>query len=157
MSDIAVISGLGYGGLSLSREAIRSGSRVIGLDPNEKIVAGLEAGRSNIDSVTDKDVMEMKCDRFRAIDDPNVIALARVVVICVPAPLCEDGGPDLSGARGRRERCRMSTAEDAGFSRVDDVSRQDRRRGPPILEAPGLVAGVDFNFAFSPERIDPGN
>ncbi len=27
----------------------------------------------------------------------------------------------------------------------------------PILEAGGLVAGVDFNLAFSPERIDPGN
>ena len=27
----------------------------------------------------------------------------------------------------------------------------------PILEASGLVAGIDFNLAFSPERIDPGN
>jgi UDP-N-acetyl-D-glucosamine dehydrogenase len=27
----------------------------------------------------------------------------------------------------------------------------------PILEAGGLIAGQDFNLAFSPERIDPGN
>jgi UDP-N-acetyl-D-glucosamine dehydrogenase len=27
----------------------------------------------------------------------------------------------------------------------------------PILETSGLEAGVDFNLAFSPERIDPGN
>ena len=27
----------------------------------------------------------------------------------------------------------------------------------PLLEAGGLVAGVDFHVAFSPERIDPGN
>ena len=27
----------------------------------------------------------------------------------------------------------------------------------PILEASGLAAGVDFNLAFLPERIDPGN
>ena len=33
---------------------------------------------------------------------------------------------------------------------TDDVVR-------PILEASGLVAGVDFNLALSPERIDPGN
>jgi UDP-N-acetyl-D-glucosamine dehydrogenase len=33
---------------------------------------------------------------------------------------------------------------------TDDVVR-------PILEASGLVAGVDFNLASSPERIDPGN
>ena len=34
MSDIAVIIGLGYVGLPLSREATRSGLRVIGLDLN---------------------------------------------------------------------------------------------------------------------------
>ena len=33
---------------------------------------------------------------------------------------------------------------------TDDVVR-------PILEATGLVAGGDFNLAFLPERIDPGN
>jgi UDP-N-acetyl-D-glucosamine dehydrogenase len=27
----------------------------------------------------------------------------------------------------------------------------------PLLEAGGLRAGVDFNLAFSPERVDPGN
>ena len=27
----------------------------------------------------------------------------------------------------------------------------------PILEASGLAAGVDFNLAFSPDRIDSGN
>jgi hypothetical protein len=137
MSDIAVIIGLGSGGLPLAREAIRSGPRVIGLDPNE-IVASLEAGRSNIDDVTDNDIMKMRCGRFRAIADPNVIALARAVVSCVPTPLSEDGGPDLSGDHGRRERCRISAAGDAGFSRVDDVSRHDRRRGPPHSGCPWL-------------------
>jgi hypothetical protein len=34
--------------------------------------------------------------------------------------------------------------------RTDDVVR-------PVLEASGLVARVDFNLAFSPERIDSGN
>jgi UDP-N-acetyl-D-glucosamine dehydrogenase len=57
MSDIAVLIGFSYGGLPLAREAIRSGPRAIGLDPNE-IVACLEPGRSNIDEVTDNDVMK---------------------------------------------------------------------------------------------------
>jgi UDP-N-acetyl-D-glucosamine dehydrogenase len=73
MSDIAVIVGLGYGRLLLARGVVRSGPRVIGLDPNEEIVAGLEAERSNIDDVTDSDIMEMKCGRFRAIAHPNMI------------------------------------------------------------------------------------
>jgi UDP-N-acetyl-D-mannosaminuronate dehydrogenase len=65
------------------------------------------------------------------------------MVICVPTPLSEDGGPDLSGDRGRPERRRISTAGDAGSLEsttypgpTDDVVR-------PILEATGLVAGVD--------------
>ena len=73
MSDIAVIVGLGYSRLLLARGVVRSGPRVIGLDPNEEIMAGLEAERSNIDDVTDSDIMEMKCGRFRAIAHPNVI------------------------------------------------------------------------------------
>ncbi|MCW2989707.1 MAG: nucleotide sugar dehydrogenase, partial [Solirubrobacterales bacterium] len=31
-----------------------------------------------------------------------------------------------------------------------------RERLVPILEASGLIAGEDFNVAFSPERVDPG-
>ena len=73
MSDIAVIVGLGYGGMLLARGAVRSDPRVIGLDPNEEIVAGLECEHSNIGDVTDNDIMEMKCGRFRAIAHPNVI------------------------------------------------------------------------------------
>ena len=63
MSDIAVIVGLGYGRLLLDRGTI----------PNEELVAGLEAERSNIDDVTDNHIMQMKCGRFRAIAHPNVI------------------------------------------------------------------------------------
>jgi UDP-N-acetyl-D-mannosaminuronate dehydrogenase len=101
MSDIAVLIGVSYGALPLAREAIRSGPRVIGLDPNE-MVAGLEPGRSNIDDVTDNDVTKIKCCRFCTIADPNVIALARAVVTCVPTPLSEDGRP--GGGRFRQTR-----------------------------------------------------
>ena len=31
-----------------------------------------------------------------------------------------------------------------------------RERLAPLLERSGLRAGVDFNLAFSPERVDPG-
>jgi UDP-N-acetyl-D-glucosamine dehydrogenase len=158
MSDIAVIVGLGYVGLPLAREVIRAGLQVIGLDLNEEIVAGLEAGRSHIDDVTDDDVIEMKCNGFRATTDPGVIAQATAVVICVPTPLSEDGGPDLSAViaavgsvAAYLQRGTLVSLESTTYpGTTDEVVR-------PILEASGLVAGVDFNLAFSPERIDPGN
>src|ERR671931_178076 len=41
--------------------------------------------------------------------------------------------------------------------RVEQLNRgQTRERLKPLLEASGLVAGEDFNLAFSPERVDPG-
>jgi UDP-N-acetyl-D-glucosamine dehydrogenase len=148
MSDIAVNIGPGYGELPRAWKAMGPGPRVIALDLNDEIVADVEAGRSNIDAVTDNDIMKMMRGRFRTIADPNVIAPARALVIYVPTQLSKNGGPDLSSDRGRRERCHISAASDAGSSRVDDASRHERRRGPPILEASGLVAGADFNLAF---------
>jgi nucleotide sugar dehydrogenase len=158
MSDIAVIIGLGYVGLPLAREATRSGLHVIGLDVNEEIVAGLEAGRSHIDDLTDDDVIEMKHDGFRATTDPSVIAEARTVVICVPTPLSEGGGPNLTAVIGAVETVAahlqsgmLVSLESTTYpGTTDEVVR-------PRLEASGLIAGIDFNLAFSPERIDPGN
>lgn len=47
-----------------------------------------------------------------------------------------------------------------GRSHVDTVSSAQVRavggRLRPLLERGGLVAGVDFNLAYSPERLDPG-
>jgi hypothetical protein len=120
MSDIAVVRATaGSGGNPIGPPGYWTG-------PSE-IVAGLKAGCSNIDDVTDNDMMKMKCSRFCTIADPKVIALARAVVSCVPTPLSEDGGPDISRDRGRRERC---STGGAGFPGVDDA-RHDRRRDPP--------------------------
>jgi nucleotide sugar dehydrogenase len=158
MSDIAVIIGLGYVGLPLAREATRSGLQVIGLDLSEEVVADLEAGRSHIDDLTDDDIIEMKHGGFCATTDPSVIAQAGSVVICVPTPLSKDGGPDLAAVTAAvksvaayLQRGTLVVLESTTYpGTTDEVVR-------PILEASGLVAGVDFNLAFSPERIDPGN
>jgi UDP-N-acetyl-D-glucosamine dehydrogenase len=158
MSDIAVIIGLGYVGLPLAREATRSGLQVIGLDVNEEIVAGLEAGRSHIDDLTDDDVIQMKHAGFRAITQPSVIAQARTVVICVPTPLSEGGGPNLSAVIAAVETVAthlqpgtLVSLESTTYpGTTDEVVR-------PILEGSGLIAGIDFSLVFSPERIDPGN
>jgi UDP-N-acetyl-D-glucosamine dehydrogenase len=158
MSDIAVIIGLGYVGLPLAREATRSGLQVIGLDVNEEIVAGLEAGRSHIDDLTDDDIIQMKHAGFRAITQPSVIAQARTVVICVPTPLSEGGGPNLSAVIAAVETVAthlqpgtLVSLESTTYpGTTDEVVR-------PILERSGLIAGIDFSLVFSPERIDPGN
>ena len=50
--DVLVI-GLGYVGLPLAVQAARAGFRVTGFDTSAEIAAGLNAGRSHVDDVSD--------------------------------------------------------------------------------------------------------
>ncbi|GAA2128030.1 nucleotide sugar dehydrogenase [Actinomadura napierensis] len=155
--DLVVI-GLGYVGLPLVREACRAGLRVGGLDRDARVVAGLEAGRSHIDDVSPAEVEEMLAAGFTPSLDENVLDGARTVVICVPTPLSQDGGPDLTAVRGAVETVArhlepgaLVVLESTTYpGTTDEVVR-------PLLEESGLVGGQDFHLAFSPERIDPGN
>ncbi len=156
--DVLVI-GLGYVGLPLAIAAARSGFRVTGLDTSEKIVAGLMAGRSHVDDVTDAEIAEMLGQGFRATTDENAVQPQDVIVICVPTPLSEAAGPDLSAVRA-------ATATAGRLLKAGTLVSLESTTYPgtteevvrPLLEkASGLTAGIDFFLAFSPERIDPGN
>jgi UDP-N-acetyl-D-glucosamine dehydrogenase len=156
--DVLVI-GLGYVGLPLAIQAVRSGFRVTGYDTSEQIVAGLMAGRSHVDDISGADVAEMLAAGFRATADETTLITQDVIVICVPTPLSEADGPDLSAVRaataaaGRllRNGTLVSLESTTYPGTTEEVVR-------PLLEkASGLTAGIDFALAFSPERIDPGN
>lgn len=157
MTDV-VILGLGYVGLPLAREAARTGLSVLGFDVKPAVADALNGGRSHVDDLSDADVAEMRQAGFRATTDETEIAAAAVAVICVPTPLSDDGGPDLTavraaaGAVARNLRPGMLVVLESTTypGTTDEVVR-------PILEASGLRAGADFHLAFSPERIDPGN
>ena len=155
--DLAVV-GLGYVGLPLAREASNAGLSVIGLEINSAVLDMLNSGRSHVDDISDADVERMQEAGFRATSDPNALEDAQTIVVCVPTPLSEDIGPDLSAVRAamgsiaRHLRAGMLVILESTTypGTTDEVVR-------PILEEAGLVAGRDFNLAFSPERIDPGN
>jgi len=79
-------------------------------------------------------------------------------LICLPTPLNANREPDLTlitdatkKLAGHLRRGQLVTLESTTYpGTTRDVLA-------PILEAgSGLVAGVDFHLAFSPERVDPG-
>ncbi|MBX6724056.1 MAG: nucleotide sugar dehydrogenase, partial [Dactylosporangium sp.] len=158
MSLDLVVIGLGYVGLPLARQAVQAGLRVVGLDINAAVVEAINAGRSHIDDLSDDDIAAMLRAGFRASADEAVLAEPESIVICVPTPLSEDGRADLSAveaaaaavARHLRPGTLVVLESTSYPGTTDDLVR-------PILERSGLVAGVDFHLAFSPERIDPGN
>ena len=91
--DVLVI-GLGYVGLPLAVQAAGAGFRVTGYDTRAEITAGLMAGRSHVDDVTDAEVAGMLGRGFAATADEAEIGPQDVIVICVPTPLSQADGPD---------------------------------------------------------------
>ncbi|REF36674.1 nucleotide sugar dehydrogenase [Thermasporomyces composti] len=157
MCDLVVV-GLGYVGLPLVREACRSGLRVVGFDISSAVVEGLMAGRSHVDDISDDDVAQMLRAGFVATTDEEAVAGADTVVLCVPTPLDEDGGPDLTAVTSAAEM--VSRHLRAGMLVVLESTTYPGTTDElvrPILEKSGLRAGEDFALAYSPERIDPGN
>src|SRR5690606_2135842 len=93
---VAII-GMGYVGLPLAHAVNVAGYRVIGYDIDEARVDALNAGRSQIRSVSSEVVAAMiEGRRFQATSDPGLLHEADVVVICVPTPLDRHREPDLS-------------------------------------------------------------
>jgi UDP-N-acetyl-D-glucosamine dehydrogenase len=159
LSYDVVILGLGYVGLPLAQQATRVGMSVLGFDVNAGVVNSLAAGNSHVDDLDGSDVLEMLAGGFTPTTDERLIADARTAVICVPTPLSEGDGPDLRAVIGATEAVgrnlrpgMLVVLESTTYpGTTDELVR-------PLLEKlSGLVAGVDFHLAFSPERIDPGN
>lgn len=158
MRNYTVVVGLGYVGLPLVQEAVRAGIETIGLDRDSSIVDSLNQGRSHVDDISDDDVRELLDLKFRATTDESVIKSAQSIIVCVPTPLSDDGGPDLRAVLSASRSIATNLSKDALVvlesttypGTTEEVVK-------PILEESGLRAGADFNLAFSPERIDPGN
>ena len=159
MTNSLTIVGLGYVGLPLAQEACRSGLKATGLDTDPSVVSALSAGVSHIDDIDPADLAEMLGAGFLATTRPTCISDSDVIIICVPTPLDDDGTPDLSAVKAAT-RTVSEHLQPGSLVVLESTTypgtTEDTVR--PLLEdGSGLVAGIDFNLAYSPERIDPGN
>ena len=154
-----VVVGLGYVGLPVVSEAVRSGLRVVGLDADAGRVAGLAAGRSPITDTSDADVSALLAAGLTVTSDPDCLAATDAAVVCVPTPLGEGGTPDLSAVQGAMtaigDRLRPGTLVVLESTTYPGTTEQVV--APLLQQRSGLVAGRDFHLAFSPERINPGD
>ena len=156
------VVGLGYVGLPLVVAAWEEGFGIIGIDADAEKVKGLRRGRSPIASVPDDQLGWAGDDlawesRVQFNTGPGALLAADVILVAVPTPL-RDGTPDLSLVRSAMEDVarvlrpgQLVVLESTTYpGTTEEVVR-------PLLEATGLVAGVDFSLAYSPERINPGD
>ncbi len=157
--DVAVI-GLGYVGLPLCLAFSRSGAVVLGIDTAADKCTKISSGISYIGHISDHDVATfVNSKSLAATTDFASLAEARAILICVPTPLTQNRTPDLSYIESTARtlsrylrRDHLIILESTTYpGTTDEVLR------PILEEGSGLVAGEDFNLAFSPEREDPGN
>lgn len=153
------IIGMGYVGLPLAVEIAGAGFHVIGIDIDKDKVGMINHGESYIPDVSSSSVKGLvERGLFSASTDFSVIQELDVVSICVPTPLSETREPDISYVRS-------SAVEVAKYIKPGQLIILESTTYPgtteeivlPILEESGLTVGKDFNLAFSPERVDPGN
>ena len=155
---VAII-GQGYVGLPLAVAGARAGRRVVGIDLDKARVDLLNAASSPVGDVSDEELRTVvDSGHYRASAEFSAVADADVVVLCVPTPYHNDA-PDLSyiegAARQVGEHLTPGTLVILESTTYPGTTEEVLL---PILEqASGLVGGRDFQVAFSPERIDPGN
>ena len=154
-----IVLGLGYVGLPLAQQAVEAGIAVVGLDVSSRVVQGLNTGKSHVDDLSDSAIAHMLEKGFFATSDPAVIEDARVIVICVPTPLTDGGGPDLSAVQSAAESVGRHLRPETlvVLESTTYPGTTEEFLAPILQELSGLTAGADFALAFSPERIDPGN
>lgn len=153
------IIGLGYVGLPLAILLVDKLYSVLGIDLNPNKITALQLGKSYISDLTDEQIKQlMQSGQFTAESDYSKVSQPDVLIICVPTPLNSFGHPDLSyiqqaGLEIAKQdlKGQLVILESSTYpGTTEDVLL-------PILEESGLQVGRDFNLAYSPERINPGD
>ncbi|NDH65632.1 MAG: nucleotide sugar dehydrogenase [Microbacteriaceae bacterium] len=154
----SIILGQGYVGLPLAEALTEVGESVLGFDVNERLVENLNSGKSHVDDITDDGLGKMISRGYRATSDPADIAHADTVVICVPTPLNNIGGPDMSYVESASAMV-AANLKPGALVILESTTYPGTTTNVlrPLLEEGGRVLDKDFYLAFSPERIDPGN
>src|SRR5690348_15825431 len=157
-AKIAIV-GLGYVGLPLALAFVEAGLAVEGIDAHRPRVDEIAAARSPIDDITNERLAGA-LEHGLSVVVPNDAHLrdADVIVVCVPTPITVSKDPDLGPVLN-------AAALIAGQLRagqlviLQSTTFPGTTNGPfrEELERSGLVAGRDFDLAFAPERVNPGD
>jgi UDP-N-acetyl-D-glucosamine dehydrogenase len=155
---VAII-GLGYVGLPLAIAFVEAGLTVEGIDTFEPRVVELNGGTSPIDDVSDDRLRAALAAGLRVVSPADArLADADAIFVCVPTPLTPTKEPDLGPVLSAAETIRAHLRR-GQLVILQSTTFPGTTTGPfkEVIEASGLRAGTDFDLAFAPERVNPGD
>ena len=155
---VVSIIGQGYVGLPLAMSFARAGFKVIGFEVDPEKVSSLQSGVSFIPDVSNEMLRAAREAGYEATLDADRLAEADAILITVPTPYTKTKQPDMTyvqqAARTVSRRLRagqLIILESTTYPGTTETLLL------PELKTSGLVFGEDFEVAYSPERIEPGN
>jgi UDP-N-acetyl-D-glucosamine dehydrogenase len=155
---VAVV-GLGYTGLPLAIAFVEAGLQVEGIDAYAGRVTELNARSSPIDDISDARLSAALDAGLRVVSPEDSRASeADAIFVCVPTPITStkdpDLGPVLSAATFIGEHLRAGQLIVLQSTTFPGTTTGAFRE---VLERGGLTAGQDFDLAYAPERVNPGD
>jgi UDP-N-acetyl-D-glucosamine dehydrogenase len=149
------VIGQGYVGLPLALALSLSGHDVCGIDLDHKLVEKIVGGKSPIIDISDQEISEaLSSGNYSLSGEFESVTNSEVVVICVPTPLNADHRPDLSFLRAATNSVAKNLQSGMLIINESTVSPGTTRG---LIKETLDKAGVDYDLAYSPERIDPAN
>jgi UDP-N-acetyl-D-glucosamine dehydrogenase len=152
--NVSVV-GQGYVGLPLALAMVQAGHRVNSIDLDQKLVEKISQGNSPIGDVSNEEISQaLQSKKYSIGSTFDVVASSEVVIICVPTPLDTSHKPDFSFLVAAANSIAKNLQAGSLIINESTVSPGTTR---------GLVkeildkAGLDYDLAYSPERIDPAN
>ena len=136
-----------------------AGLQVEGIDAFAGRVAELNAGASPIDDVSDERLAAALATGLRVVSPADAdLAAADAIFVCVPTPITATKDPDLAPVLAAADTIRggIRTGQ---LVVLQSTTFPGTTTGPfrEVIERSGLRAGVDFDLAFAPERVNPGD
>ena len=155
---VAVI-GQGYVGLPLAVAAAKSGYIVTGIDIDPDKVKKLNSGISAVEDIPNIEVLEqLQSGSYKATSSYEDLKSAEIILICVPTPLTTNREPNISFVIEAGKSV-ASNMQKGVLVILESTVEPGTTRNllVPLLEKYSGLHRDDFEVAFSPERIDPGN
>ena len=151
------IIGLGYVGMPLAYLAASKGFDVIGIDNNSSIIEILNE-RKNVPIQLKDAIDNKKTIKLIATHEYKELSDREIIIICVPTPT-KNNRPDLNILKSVMNELQKYISKGCLIIVESTIAPGMTKKyiEEYLLINSSLKINVDYDLAYCPERIDPGN